>query len=92
MDVSLYIKALEDYNEARRKAAFQGLIARLMGKTAELELLSYEEVRQKLRGVESSREHRKTIPLDAIVGSVGRYHDFTRNFLPRENIDNPCNF
>ncbi|MEA2009066.1 MAG: universal stress protein, partial [Chloroflexota bacterium] len=87
MDVSFYVRALEDYKDARRNAAFQGLIALLTGKTAELELLSYEEVRQKLRGVASNREYRKTIPLDSIVGSVGRYHDFTRNFLPRESID-----
>ena len=25
----------------------------------------------------------RVIPLDAIVGSVGRYRDFTRTFLPR---------
>ena len=29
----------------------------------------------------------QTIPLDAIVGSVGRYADFTRQFLPRQDSD-----
>ncbi|MGC9468398.1 MAG: universal stress protein, partial [Anaerolineae bacterium] len=27
------------------------------------------------------------IPIDAIVGSVGRYSDFTRSFLPRQEVD-----
>ena len=82
-----YGKALLDYQEARRKAAFQELIARLTGKKEKLELLSYEEVRQKLRIIESSLEHLQTIPLDAIVGSVGRYQNFTRDFLPKEGIN-----
>ena len=29
----------------------------------------------------------RPIPLDAIVGSVGRYQDFTRTFLPRSKED-----
>ncbi|MBS1250746.1 MAG: hypothetical protein MAG431_02342 [Chloroflexi bacterium] len=87
MDKTHYARALFDFKEARRKAAFQELIARLTGKSKELELLSYEEVRQKLRAVGSSREHLESIPLDAIVGSVGRYQDFTRDFLPRESIN-----
>jgi nucleotide-binding universal stress UspA family protein len=80
-----YTKALEDYQRARRQAAAEAFIARLRGKTEELELLSYEEVRQRLRGVEHNREYLENIPLDAIVGSVDRYHDFTRRFLPRES-------
>ena len=28
-----------------------------------------------------------TVPLDSIVGSVGRYEDFTRDFLPRRDSD-----
>ena len=44
--------------------------------------LSYEEVRQTVRAVETSRRELQDIPLDAIVGSVGRYKDFTRHFFP----------
>lgn len=82
-----YIKALDDYRKARRGAAVQELLARLVGSTEDTELHSYDEVRQQLHAIEKSAEHLEDIPLDAIVGSVGRYHDFTRKFLPKSSID-----
>jgi nucleotide-binding universal stress UspA family protein len=74
--------AVEDFQRARLQAKLEGVLARLTGQPTEL--LSYEEVRQKLRAHERSSEHLEDIPLDAIVGSVGRYQDFTRSFLPRQ--------
>ncbi|MCK5793284.1 MAG: universal stress protein [Anaerolineales bacterium] len=82
-----YIKALDDYKKARRGAAVQELIARLVGNTEDAQLLSYDEVRQQLQAIEKNAEHLEEIPLDAIVGSVGRYHDFTRKFLPKSSIN-----
>jgi len=82
-----YFKALDDYKKARRGAAVQELLARLAGNTEDAELLSYDEVRQKLQAIEKSSEHLEEIPLDAIIGSVGRYHDFTRKFLPKSSIN-----
>jgi nucleotide-binding universal stress UspA family protein len=83
-DNVLYTQAVVDFQKARRKADMQNLLAMLTGRSDEL--LSYEEVRQKLRAVEGSRRELHDIPLDAIVGSVGRYSDFNKNFLPlREN-------
>jgi nucleotide-binding universal stress UspA family protein len=82
-----YIQALDDYRRARRSADIQELLSRFRGSTEELELLSYDEVRQQLRAVEKSSERLTEIPLDKIVGSVGRYHDFTRRFLPKNSID-----
>lgn len=84
---SFYIKALEDYRKARRKAAMDELLARVSGAPQKSDLLSYEEVRQQLQAVEKSYQHLEEIPLDAIVGSVGRYHDFTRRYLPKSSID-----
>jgi len=60
-------------------------MARLTGRSADL--LSYEEVRQKLKVRKVGERKLKQIPLDAIVGSVGRYQDFTRTFLPRYDAD-----
>jgi hypothetical protein len=77
--------AVEDFRHARRQANLQQVVARLTGKSAEL--LSYEDVRQKLKAIELSGKELKDIPLDAIVGSVGRYTDFTRSFLPRQDSD-----
>jgi nucleotide-binding universal stress UspA family protein len=74
--------AVEDFHRARAQAKLEGIVARLTGQSTEL--LSYEEVRRKLRARERPSEHLEDVPLDAIVGSVGRYRDFTRSFLPRQ--------
>jgi nucleotide-binding universal stress UspA family protein len=76
--------AVQDFRRARRQAALEQIIRRLRGES--VDLFSFEDVRQKLRvGARGPRELRD-IPLDAIVGSVGRYSDFTRSFLPRGSV------
>lgn len=82
-----YLTALEDYNKARRSASIQELLARLSGSPENAALFSYDDVRQRLRAIQKGSEHLAEIPLDAIVGSVGRYDDFTRKFLPKKSID-----
>lgn len=80
----MYIsKAIQDFKDARRKADLKLIFNRLSGNSEEL--LSYEDVRQKLRAIEGSSVTLKEIPLDAVVGSVGRYQDFTREFLPKQD-------
>ena len=74
--------AVEDFHRARLQAKLSDLVGRLTGRSTEL--LSYEDVRRQLRARRRSSEHLEDIPLDAIVGSVGRYRDFTRSFLPRQ--------
>jgi len=49
------------------------------------DLLSFEEVRQNLRLQDSAYKGLQEIELDKIVGSVGRYRDFTRTFLPKSD-------
>ena len=73
--------ALQDFRSARLKANLQSVLARLSGKEP-TSLLSYDEVRRRLKGVESAQRRREEVPVDAIVGSVGRYSDFNRAFLP----------
>lgn len=75
--------AITDFHRARNRAVLKEIISRLRGDS--IELLSYEEVRQKLRVEGSSEQGLQNIPIDAIVGSVGRYNDFTRDFLPRRD-------
>lgn len=77
--------AVHDFQAARQRAAVQEILARLTGKSARL--LSYDEVAQKLKLRARSERGIQNIPLDAIVGSVGRYADFTRTFLPRRAED-----
>jgi len=47
------------------------------------DLLPFETVRERLGLGEKVYRGIQSIPLNQIVGSVGRYNDFTRTFLPR---------
>ncbi len=75
-----YHNAVNDFKEARRKAEQQTFLNRVRGESNEL--LSYETVRQAMKAVEGNQTKLKEIPLDVIIGSVGKYSDFTRDFLP----------
>src|SRR5215216_1294710 len=77
--------AIHDFQSARKKAAVQEVLARITGKSTQL--LSYEDVAEKLRLRARTERGIQHIPIDAIVGSVGRYTDFTRTFLPRRAED-----
>lgn len=77
--------AIEDFRSARQRASIQEVIARVMGRSNQL--LSYDDVAKKLRLQSRTERGLKNIPLDAIVGSVGRYTDFTRTFLPLQDSD-----
>lgn len=83
MTVHDFGEAIEDFRRVRRQAAMQQLLSKLTGKPDRL--LAYDEVRQIVG--ERGRYSRglQDVPLDAIVGSVGRYSDFTRSFLPRSD-------
>lgn len=77
--------AIGDFHEAQRQAALQEVVARFTGRSTAL--FSYEEVAEKLRVTSRAGRGQRTIPVKAIVGSVGRYNDFTHTFLPRLNRD-----
>lgn len=83
MSMPGYSQAVGDFRRARRRAALRSVFARWAGNSPRL--LSYEDVRRKLKARETAKIELKEIPLDAIVGSVGRYDDFTRGFLPRRD-------
>jgi len=76
-------RSYNDFFHARRKALMQQVLGFLRRRPNRL--LSFEEVREKLhlggpiyRGVE-------TVPLAHILGSLNRYHDFDRAFLPTQS-------
>ncbi len=77
--------AVREFHAARWGANLELIRAALTGKSADL--LSYEDVRTSVHARETSRRQLKEIPLDAIVGSVGRSRDFTRRFLPLVDED-----
>jgi nucleotide-binding universal stress UspA family protein len=80
-----FSSAIDDFHNARRRAAMEEIMARFTGKSADL--LSFDEVSQKLGAKGYGPRVLRDIPLNAIVGSVGRYYDFTRSFLPRQDSD-----
>jgi nucleotide-binding universal stress UspA family protein len=77
--------AVEEFRAARLRSSMEQIRAALRGKT--VDLLSYDEVREKIHAQETNQRELKNIPLNAIVGSVGRYTDFTRSFFPRQEVD-----
>lgn len=60
------------------------LMARITGKSADL--MAYKDI-EKLHVLGTQVGGVQEIPLDRIVGSVGRYKDFTRDFLPKRASD-----
>ncbi len=78
-----YRTAVQDFRRARQQAAMRQLIARLTGKSADL--LSYDVVEDGLQVLGTEECGVQEIELDKIVGSVGRYRDFTRDFLPKHD-------
>lgn len=79
--------AYEDFNRAYRRGFWRKLVAWISGESNEL--LPYEEVRRQLPFQGQRDIGLQTIPIDKVVGSVGRYRDFDRAYLPtqRETAD-----
>lgn len=80
---SLSERVQSDFRRARFKAFLNDVWAALAGQPTTL--LSYDEVREKLsiggpiwRGV-------KTVEIAKITGSLNRYHEFDRAFLPKQD-------
>ncbi len=78
--------SLKIFNEARRRAFVQDMLAELAGRPDSL--LSFEEVTRQLHLSDPGQDPLlQDVPLERIVGSVGRYRDFNRAFLPRGHVD-----
>lgn len=77
------LRAESRFEEARRQALFEDLISLLTHR--DRYPLAYEEIRRELRDYSEIDRGIQMIPLHKIVGSVGRYRDFTRTFLPRRS-------
>ncbi len=84
-DGNVQLSAVEQFRSASLRAKLEQIRSALTGKSADL--LAYEEVREKVHAIETNKRELKMIPLDAIVGSVGRYKDFTRHFFPLVDED-----
>jgi len=83
MSLTLTAESAKEFSEARRQAALEGWLNFFTGRPNDL--LSFEEVRQNLKLQDSAYKGLHEIELDKIVGSTGRYRDFNRSFLPKND-------
>jgi hypothetical protein len=74
-------KAERDFDRAHKRAFIQDALSLLHYDSPDL--LSFEAVCERLGLGEKAYLGVQSILLDQIVGSVGRYNDFTRSFFPR---------
>ena len=74
-----------DFQTARRRADMEDLISAFTGRKHQ-DLLSFDDVARVMDLHDSSYRGLREIEVDKIVGSTGRYRDFTRTFLPRESV------
>jgi hypothetical protein len=74
------VNASHEFDRARRQAEIVRLAAWLRGRDARL--LPFDAIRRNLRQQSPLYRGIQQIPLDRIVGSVGRYSEMTRAFLP----------
>lgn len=74
--------ARDDFEHAYQRSLWRKLITRLTGKSNEL--LPFDEVRQAMPYRGQRDIGLQEVSLDKIVGSVGRYRDFDRAFLPTQ--------
>jgi hypothetical protein len=71
-----------DFTRARRKAFFRRLQARFFGDPASARMRSFEDFANELGTFNRVRLGRRVVAVEKIVGSVGRFGDFDRGFLP----------
>jgi len=93
MDNVVNNQASDDFNRARNKARFNNIFNII--NSEKKELLSYYDVKNMAKPKSQTYRGMQVISIDKIIGSEGRYKDFTQAFLPKkehlrqrwENID-----
>ena len=72
----------KDFRRARRRASLRRMKARVRKDLASNRLLSFDEVKGSLGAFNQVYLGMRVVPVEKIVGSVNRYRDFDRTFLP----------
>ncbi|CAG1012804.1 hypothetical protein ANAEL_04512 [Anaerolineales bacterium] len=81
MSEELNSRVRSDFSRARFKSFINQVRSVLWGQPSQL--LSYDDVKEKLRIGGPIYRGVKTIRVDQIAGSLNRYHEFDRAFLPK---------
>ncbi len=82
-EIQLKVNAQKRFERARKKAFLNEIISNLLNK--ENELIQLDEIKYLVPPKAMVYRGIKSIPIDKIVGSEGRYRDFDRDFLPRQD-------
>ncbi len=83
MSDELESRVKDDFSHARLKAFLNGIQAALTGRPGTL--LSYDEVKEKLRIGGPIYRGVQAVPVKKIVGSLNRYQQFDRAFMPKQS-------
>ena len=74
----------DDFSKAKSRARFQALYNTLTWKNTDL--LSFYEVTSIIKPKSETYKGMQSIPVSRIIGSEGRYHDFSSAFLPKREM------
>jgi hypothetical protein len=80
MDLNEQVDA--DFIRARRRAVLRAVAARFRREHTSNRLLSFDDVRRELVADNHLYRGTKVVEVEEIVGSLGRWMDFDRSFLP----------
>jgi hypothetical protein len=80
MDLNEQVDA--DFTRARRRARLRAVVARIRREHTSTRLLSFDDLRREFAANNRLHRGRRVVEVDEIVGSVGRWKDFDRSFLP----------
>lgn len=83
MNDELSERTRADFQRARFKSFINQAFSLISGKKNNL--LSYDEIKEKLRIGGPIYRGIKTVKVEQIIGSLNRYHEFDSAFLPKEN-------
>jgi hypothetical protein len=71
-----------DFTRARRRARLRAIVARIRREHVSNKLLSFEDLRRALVANNRLQRGTRVVEVEEIVGSVGRWDEFDRSFLP----------
>lgn len=78
--------AAQKFERAHSRSLIRNLL-RLFHEQPNETLLSFEQVQELVRGRTEISRGTQLVPISSIIGSVGRYRDFDRAFLPLSGAD-----
>src|SRR5919106_2679688 len=71
-----------DFTRARRRARLRSVMACIRREHASNRLLSFDDIRREFAANNRLQRGTRVVEVDKIVGSVGRWDEFDRSFLP----------